>query len=211
MRPSCGTQELALVTVDTRNLRVFRNRQGAGCHDAVGCVDLVTAIGAHCPQRARFVPDRAGHARIELEVFAQIEPLGHEIEVSQELRLAGKLFRPCPLLLDLGGKGEAVVYARQVDASARVTVPVPHAANVAAGLEACNLKSHFAESVNRIHSAEASSDHDHVQPLDPRFPNWRFILIAHVGRFQLVSRNRRGFVGPDHAYRSVSNQAAIFS
>jgi hypothetical protein len=102
VRPFAGAQELTLVAVNAGNLGIPWNRKWTGRHHAVRRFDRLAAIGRDLPQLSRLVPARALDARVELVVLAQVESVRHEVEVGQQLRLRRELFRPGPLLLDLG-------------------------------------------------------------------------------------------------------------
>src|SRR5262249_22588081 len=77
----------------------------------------------------------------------------------------------------------AVVDARQVDACARVTVPVPHTADVASGFESEDLEAHLAKLVDRVHAAKSGADDDHVEAFGAGFTGLRCVLAAHVRTF----------------------------
>ena len=65
------------------------------------------------------------HPSIELDVAAQIEPVGHVVEVGEDLGLAGVALAPLPLLLEFVGELVGVLHALDIAAGTRIAVPVP--------------------------------------------------------------------------------------
>ncbi|MEJ7720541.1 MAG: hypothetical protein WKF58_08890 [Ilumatobacteraceae bacterium] len=75
------------------------------------------------------------HLRVELDVPAEIEPVGDVVGVAQDLGLRGVALAPLPLLLQVVVERVRVVHALDVAAGAGIAVPVPGAADVGGRLE----------------------------------------------------------------------------
>ena len=103
------------------------------------------------------------HPRVELDVAAQVEPVGHVIGVAQQLRLGGVALAPVPLLLQRVRELERVLHALHVAARAGIAVPVPGAADAAAGLEHARLQPHAAQPMQHVEPGEAGADDHRVE------------------------------------------------
>ena len=73
------------------------------------------------------------------------------------------MFGPVPLLQQLFRKRIAVGPAFGIEARARVSVPVPGAADIAAVLEHQRLKTEFAQLVELVETGNAGTDDDSVK------------------------------------------------
>ena len=98
-------------------------------------VSRVALVGGHGPRRRALVEDGRLDPRLELDVAPQVEPVGDEVEVAQDLGLRRRSARSTPLPLQLLGEAVRVLDALDVAARAGVAVPVPRAADAVAGLE----------------------------------------------------------------------------
>ena len=103
------------------------------------------------------------HARVELDVAAQVEAVGDVVGVAQDLGLGGVALAPLPLLLQLVGELVGVLHALDVAARARIAVPVPGAADAAAGLEHARREAHAAQPVQHVDAGEAGADDHRVK------------------------------------------------
>src|SRR5262249_33791732 len=99
---------------------------------------------------------------VELDVAAEIELVGDEVAVAQSLRLSREVLAPFPLAQDLLGEGVAVGPALGVEPGTRVAVPVPGAADAAAGLEHPRVEAEPAQPVKLVHAGDAGADDDRV-------------------------------------------------
>ena len=108
------------------------------------------------------VEGRRRDARVERDVAAQVEPVGNVVGISQDLGLRGVALRPFPLLLQLLGELIGVLHALHVAAGAGVAVPVPSAADAAAGLEDPRGKPHRARAVKHVEPGKPGADDHHV-------------------------------------------------
>jgi hypothetical protein len=99
---------------------------------------------------------------LEDDVAPQVEPVGHVVEVGEDLGLGGVALRPLPLLLQVGVEGVGVVDAFDVAPAARVAVPVPGAAHVGPGLDRHHAKALLAMLVEGVEPPEAGADDEDV-------------------------------------------------
>ena len=111
--------------------------------------------GRHDPAAALLVEHRGGDRRFELDVLAQVEPIGDVLEVAEELGLARIALTPRPLLLKLVRERVGVVDALDVAACARIAVPVPGAADSRCRLEDARAHSELPEAIERVQAGEA--------------------------------------------------------
>ena len=120
------------------------------------------------PAVARLVEDRLGDARAEPDVAAQIEALGHVLEVAQDLGLAGVALRPRPLLLELARPRVRVRHALDVAARAGVAVPEPGSADAGRLIDHEHRKSCLAQPVQEVQPGDAGTHDDRVEALTGR-------------------------------------------
>jgi hypothetical protein len=80
--------------------------------------------------------------------------------VLEDLGLGGVALLPLVVLLELRGERVRIGQALHVDPGARVSVPVPGAADVGAGLEHDGGQVEPAQLVQQVHPGEAGTD-DH--------------------------------------------------
>jgi len=97
MRPLAGVIPVAREVLEPGKIRHVRRGQAADGGDQEFDDIGVALLGAHPPAVCRFVIDRGGHAGIEPDAPPKVELVGDEIEVAQNLGLAGIAFRPLPL------------------------------------------------------------------------------------------------------------------
>src|SRR5882757_5445174 len=107
----------------------------------------------------------------ELDIAAQIELVGDVVEIAQRFRLAGKVLGPVPFLQQFLRERVAVGVTFRIEARAGITVPVPGAADIGAGLEHAYAQALFAQPVELIKPRHARADDDGVE-----IRNWRHSL-----------------------------------
>src|SRR5829696_585212 len=100
---------------------------------------------------------------VELNVAAQLELVGDVIQVPFGLRLRGEVLLPIPLVEQLLRKRVAIRPALGIEAGAGIAIPVPGAADIAAGLEDARLHAEFAQPVELIKAGDARPDDDRVE------------------------------------------------
>ena len=122
---------------------------------------------------------RRGHPAAELDVAAQVELVGDEVEIAQGLGLAGEMLRPAPFLQELRREGVAVRVAFGVEARARIAVPVPGAADAGAGLEDPHAQPQLAQPIELAQARHARPDDDDVVVQDRGRPGTGFMRGGH--------------------------------
>ena len=157
--PTPGEVHLALEPIGAGNIGHLRDREAAGGHHIV-LGDDVAARGVDRPALGIVVPRRGLDTRAEPNVLAQIVLVGHEVGVPQDLGLGGIPLGPGPLGLQLGIPAVGVVDGQDVAPSARVTIPVPGAADTVAGLDHDGTESCVAHPLQLVHASEPRT-HDH--------------------------------------------------
>ena len=100
VRPGAGVMAVAAEAGEAREGGNLRRRQAADGHDAEAGRGAVAAIRLDRPAVRRLVEGGGGHARVELDVTAQVEAVGDVLDVAQDLRLGGVALGPAPVLLE---------------------------------------------------------------------------------------------------------------
>src|SRR5437016_4093502 len=95
--------------------------------------------------------------------------------------LGGEMLLPVPFRHQLLGKGVAIGPAFGIETRAGITVPVPGAANVRAGLEDPRGHAQFAQAVEHIHPGNPGADDDRVVARELTLA-WAFRQGVCVGR-----------------------------
>ena len=135
LRPPRGVIDLTREVGDAGNIGRVGHRQAAGRHDDEAGAQPVAAIGLDDPAPARLVEGRAGDPGVELDQLAQVEPVGREPGVAQNLLLAGVPVGPAPFAAQLRRPAVGVEQAGHVAACAGIAIPVPGAADVRSRLD----------------------------------------------------------------------------
>ena len=103
-----------------------------------------------------------GDRRVEAHVAPEVEAVDHVVEVALGLRLPGEVLLPLPVVEQLLREEVAVGVALGVEPRARVAVPVPGAADAAAGLEQQHREARFAGAVQLVDAGDAGADDEDV-------------------------------------------------
>src|SRR5271168_2215581 len=103
MRPARRVKRLAFETVDAGEIRNIVRRQYADRRDEKSRARPVAIVEANLPLVRRLVEARRIDARVELDVAAQIEFVGNEIQITLGFGLRGKMLLPIPLLQEFPG------------------------------------------------------------------------------------------------------------
>ena len=136
-----------------------------------------------------FVVGCASHARIEFDVAAQLEAIGHVIEISQDLGLRCVPFRPFPLLIQLWRKRIRIVEAFHVAARAGIAIPIPGSADAAACFESRILRPVSREPIEHVESREAGTHDEHIEA--PIAASCRAFGFVHWTSVEFLSGGRR--------------------
>ena len=120
----------------------------------------------HVPDASSYTAD--GDLRAEAHVAPQVEPVDDVVEVALGLRLFGEVLLPLPLVEQLLREQVRVRVALGVEPRAGVAVPVPGAADAAAGLEQLHREAGFARAVQLVDAGDAGADDQHVDVGDRR-------------------------------------------
>ena len=162
VRPPRRVIGRALETVPARNRRQRIGREDAdgGEQEPRNCP--LPAFQGHVPPVRRLIPMRGRDRAAELDVPAQVELVGDVIQVFERVGLRGEVLLPVPFRHQLLGKGVAIGPAFGIETRAGITVPVPGAADVRAGLEDPCGQAQFAQAVEHIHAGNPGADDDRV-------------------------------------------------
>jgi hypothetical protein len=68
-----------------------------------------------------------------------------------------------PFLLQVVGEGIRIFEALDVAAAARIAVPIPGAADIAAGLEGAHRETEPAQAMDRVEAADPGADDDRIE------------------------------------------------
>jgi len=180
MRPAAGVVALAREVIDAGDVGHVRRREGAHRTDQELGGGAHAGAGLHRPALRRFVVAGVLHPGLELDVAAEVEPIGDMFEVGQHGGLLGLGLVPVPLLHELIGEGVAVEgAARTIDACAGVTVVPPGATDVAGTVVHAHREAHLAKMVQGVHAADSHPDDHHVVVLDRSAHSRRLIAARH--------------------------------
>ncbi len=163
VRPATGVVGVALERVDALEVGDVRRRQAPGGHDEELGRYVIADIGGDRPALGRLVEHGRLDPRVELDVAPQVEPVGHVTRVLEDLGLGRVALRPLPFLLQVVVELVGVLHALDVAAGPGIAVPVPGAADVAAGLVDASRQAEASQSVEHVHAGEAGSDDHRVE------------------------------------------------
>ena len=161
--PPAGVIRRPREGIDAVDLRELRRRQAADRHDQeAGVVRSPASVSTDQRAEASFHV-AAVTLRLEADVAAQVESIGHVVGVGEDLRLGGVALGPVPLLLQLGGERVGVVHRLDVATGTRVAVPPPGPTHVGRGFDHLHVEPLVPEAVQQVHAGEAGAHHDHVE------------------------------------------------
>ena len=123
----------------------------------------MTFIGLHRPGIRLTVEESFLNPSVELDVAPEVKAVGHMVDITQDLGLGAVTLRPMPFLLQFVGKGIRILHAFDVATTPRIAVPVPGAANAGAGLEGAHFQAEFAQPINRVETADSSTDDNRIK------------------------------------------------
>ena len=160
VRPVEGMERPALEAPHALELGQGRHRQQPERQDQEAAGELAPVGDADMPQVLGLVVARAVDLAIELHVLAQAELVGDAVEVAQVLGLAGEVLLPVPFVQKLAREGVAVGPALRIEARPGIAVPVPGAAEIAAGLEHGGLDAEVDQALDLVDAGDARADDD---------------------------------------------------
>ena len=160
VRPGAGVVPVALEGLQPLDPGDVARGYAADAGDEVPGGYPVAVVGLDLPQ-VGFLPEGGGRdAGVELDVATQVEAVGDVVEVGEDLRLLGVFAAPAPVLEQLLREREAVDVALGVAAGAGIAVPVPGAADAAAGFVDLDGEAHHVpQTPQHPHTREAGSDY----------------------------------------------------
>src|SRR3954447_13686081 len=106
---------------------------------------------------------RRGDAAVELNIATQVELVGDIIQIALGLGLRREVLFPIPFFEQFLRERVAVGPALGVETRAGIAVPVPGAADPAAGLEHPHPQPELAQFVELIETGNTGTDHDRVE------------------------------------------------
>ena len=171
-------ERVALVGLDALDAGQFRSVQRSVGHDDEAGRHAVATVGVQHPAQGFFIPLHVGHLGLEAGVAVEVVLAPYGFGVLEDFRgEAVLLLRDIAELLD----------ERQIDVrldvalGARITVPIPSAAEVAALLDDADvLNARLAQPGTGQESAKAAADDDDVGVVRQGFPLEGFdIRILH--------------------------------
>ena len=164
MGPAAGVVHRPGEVVDAGIVRLVGDEQRAGGTNQEPGRRLFTVRRFDGPALRRLVPTCIGDPRVELDVLAQIEPVGDVVEVGEHIGARGLGLFPHPLVDQFLAERVGVERrARRVDPGAGVAVVPPGAAHPAGAVECTDRQAHrVAQAVEGVEPAEACTDDDGV-------------------------------------------------
>ena len=120
--------------VTARKVGSIRRGQDADGGNQKPRLRPLAGVGPDLPAVCSLVIACRGDTGAEPDVAAEVEFVGHTVEVALGLGLAGKVFAPVPLLQEFLRERIAVGITLGIETRARIAVPIPGPAHPGAGL-----------------------------------------------------------------------------
>jgi len=98
VRPLAGVISVAPEILQSGNFGHIGGGKAADGRDEKLCHEYFALLGAHAPAVRRLIVVRGRHTAVELNVVLQVELVGDEVQISQDLSLAGIALGPFPFL-----------------------------------------------------------------------------------------------------------------
>ena len=89
----------------------------------------------HLPLIGDLIKNALSYGAFKSDVFAQVEPVGHVLEVPKVLGLSRKVLLPVPLIKQILAKGVAIRITLRVEPGPWVPIPIPSASHFSSGLK----------------------------------------------------------------------------
>src|ERR1051325_10790288 len=163
LRPAMGMAGLPLEGVDAGNVWHGGRRKNADRSDQKPRSVATAVFQRDFPAAAVFMVVGRGDAAVELDVTAQIQLVGDKVQIALSLGLGSEVLAPIPFVEQLLRKGIAVSPAFGIETRARIAVPVPGPADIAAGLEGTHAQSELPPPVELVEAGDARTDYDRVE------------------------------------------------
>jgi len=164
VRPLAGVVPAALECIQARDRRYVCRGQATDGSDQPGRGAPLAGFGLDAPVLRRLVELRGHDPVIEADVAPQVELARDVIQIGADFGRPGIALGGFPLLGQLAREEIAVGVAFRIAARARVAVPVPGAAQVAAGLQHLRLQAQaVAQAQQLVEPGEACANDDRVQ------------------------------------------------
>src|SRR5581483_607213 len=170
MRPSGGVVPFALEVIEPRNIGEMMGGQDADRGDEKTRARPPSVRRCDLPSIPALVEARGNDPGVELDVLAQIELVGDVVQVALGFGLPREMLLPVPFPKQLIRERISVRVALRIESCARITVPIPGAANSSTFLVDVNREAHLAEPVQLEQTGNAGADDDRVEPLNSRLP-----------------------------------------
>ena len=106
---------------------------------------------------------RGGEAVVERDGASCVGAVGYMVGVGEGVGRRRVFLRSVPLMVRDLREGKRVLHALDVAACARIPVPVPGAADAAAGLEHPRRKAETAQPMQHVHPGKTRADDDGVE------------------------------------------------
>ena len=133
--PQRGVVDLAAKGLEPRDGWFGRCRRISYTSNKKAGLYGLTFIGLDEPPVRLLVVTACQHARAEFDVFLEVELVGHEIQIAEDLGLSRVAAAPFPSFSDFVREGIAIVMAFGVAARAGIAIPEPRSANAIGGLD----------------------------------------------------------------------------
>ena len=163
MRPARGAIDGALIILDAGEGDIGGHGQAAGGHHHKAGRDHLAAVERDVPAIGLGIPVGGGHAGVEADVGFQVKTFGDMVCIGQQFGLRRIALRPAPFLFKFFIKAEAVFQALDIDAGAGIAIPVPGAANAAAGLDHAGLQALLPAFQQHVHAGKSGPHNQHIQ------------------------------------------------
>ena len=167
MRPETRVVALSREVMNPRNFGFVRRRERTHRTDQEFRGGAVTGAGLHRPALRLFVVTGVFHPGFELDVAAEIKPVGNVFEVVEHSGLLGLRLGPIPLLHQFFRKGVAIEGApRAVDPRTRVSNPLGEGFNYAEAFDQLDLDAVKADIATTLTTSQAwwPADYGHYGP-----------------------------------------------
>ena len=103
---------------------------------------------------------RALDGRIELNILAKVELVGDVIQPTLDFGLTREFLAPAPSFVELFGKEVLINIGFGIETRARVSIPIPRAADAGGGVDHSHVHSLLAQTIQLIKPGDTGSD-DH--------------------------------------------------